>query len=84
MTREEFGDRFRAAREAAGLTQAAAAERLGISRPRISEIEAGRFVPSFIRVVEIVERLGLDAKILLPEWFNAAKAKVKATKRRPR
>ena len=37
-----IADRLRAAREAAGLTQGQAAKLLGLHRPSVSEIEAGR------------------------------------------
>lgn len=40
--RQTLGARLRAAREAAGYTQEAAAEVLGVSRPTLSLIEAGR------------------------------------------
>jgi len=41
-TNSSIGDRLRMAREMAGLTQAQAAKLLGLHRPSISEIEAGR------------------------------------------
>ena len=42
MDRKELANRLRAARERLGFTQAEVAERLGVHRPTISEIEAGR------------------------------------------
>lgn len=40
--REEIGRRLRLAREDAGLTQGHVASHLGVHRPAVSEIEAGR------------------------------------------
>lgn len=40
--RENIAERLRAAREQAGLTQGQVAKLLGMNRPTISEIEAGR------------------------------------------
>ena len=75
MTREEFADRFRSARVAAGLTQAAAAVRLGIAQPRIARIESGKHVPSVVRALEIIDVLGLDPRIVFPELFVAVSPK---------
>jgi transcriptional regulator with XRE-family HTH domain len=41
-TREQIANRLRAAREAAGLSQAQVAKLLDYHRPTISEVEAGR------------------------------------------
>ncbi|MCB1937407.1 MAG: helix-turn-helix transcriptional regulator [Nitrosomonas sp.] len=42
MSKLEIANRLRSAREMAGLSQGQAAKRLGMHRPTISEIEAGR------------------------------------------
>jgi len=42
MSKLEIASRLRSAREMAGLSQGQAAKRLGLHRPTISEIEAGR------------------------------------------
>lgn len=42
MSKVEIANRLRTAREMAGLSQGQAAKRLGMHRPTISEIEAGR------------------------------------------
>ncbi|WP_173780726.1 helix-turn-helix domain-containing protein [Agarilytica rhodophyticola] len=42
MSKIEIAGRLRSAREMAGLSQGQAAKRLGMHRPTISEIEAGR------------------------------------------
>jgi transcriptional regulator with XRE-family HTH domain len=70
MTREEFGRRFKAAREAAGLTQLEAAQALGQRQPRIAEYESGKRVPPIPHLVEIVLTLGLDPRLLVPEFFR--------------
>lgn len=70
MTREEFGRRFKAAREAAGLTQVEAAARLGIPQPRIAEYESGFRMPPLDRLTDIIEALGLNPRILFPEYFK--------------
>lgn len=67
MTREEFGGRFQRARLEAGHTQKDAAWLLDVAQPRIAEYESGRVIPPLLRLVEIVEVLGLDWSILLPE-----------------
>ncbi|MFL0800729.1 MAG: helix-turn-helix transcriptional regulator [Agarilytica sp.] len=42
MSKQEIASRLRSAREMSGLSQGQAAKRLGMHRPTISEIEAGR------------------------------------------
>lgn len=42
MSKLDIANRLRTAREMAGLSQGQAAKRLGLHRPTISEIEAGR------------------------------------------
>jgi transcriptional regulator with XRE-family HTH domain len=70
--RAEFSDRFRAARIAAGYTQQAAADRLGVPQPRIAEYESGYRVPTIIRMIEIVKTLKLEPAILFPEFWQPA------------
>jgi transcriptional regulator with XRE-family HTH domain len=67
MTREQFGARFKAARLAAGHTQEDAAWLLEVAQPRVAEYESGKVVPPLLRLIEVVEALGLDWSILLPE-----------------
>lgn len=73
MIPTEFGQRFKAARLKAGLTQVAAAERLGIPQPRIAEYETGGVVPPLPRLMEIMATLGLDPKIVFPEFFKSTR-----------
>jgi len=63
--RAEIASRLRTAREAAGLSQGQVAKMLGVHRPTISEIEAGRRRVS-------AEELSQLAKIydVSPEWLT--------------
>ncbi len=70
MTPIQFGLRFRDARKAVGLTQKAAAKILDIPQPRISEYERGRVMPPMPRIMELIERLGLEPRIIFPEFFT--------------
>jgi transcriptional regulator with XRE-family HTH domain len=54
------------ARKRAGLTQEEAAQRMGISRPRYTEIETGRYVPT----LAIIERLALALKATPQELID--------------
>lgn len=70
MTREQFGARFKHAREAVGWTQAEAARRVGVPQPRIAEYESGARLPTLMRLMELIETLELDPEILFPEFFR--------------
>jgi transcriptional regulator with XRE-family HTH domain len=59
-----FGGRLRELREAAGLTQAALAERAGLARGGVAQLEAGKRKPAWETVVAIIEALDV-----LPEAF---------------
>lgn len=69
IDRAEFGHRLRAARSAVGLTQAEAAEKLGVVRESYIQYELGRKGPSVLKLLEMVETLELDPRILIPEFF---------------
>ena len=73
ITTEEFGTRLKTAREARGLTQQAAADAVGIAQPRWAEYESGRVAPSVVRVLEMIEVLGLDRAILFPASVGQGK-----------
>lgn len=60
MIRPGYGFAFRRARQQRGLTQAAAAKRLGVSQGFVAQIENGRSYPSPALVAKISELLGLD------------------------
>jgi len=60
MSRSGYGYAFRRARQQRGLTQAAAAKRLGVSQGYIAQIENGRSYPSPALVAKVSEFLGVD------------------------
>jgi ribosome-binding protein aMBF1 (putative translation factor) len=67
----ELGRRLRQAREAAGWTsQTEAAKALSIPPSRLAEYEKGQRTPPVLRLVEIVQALGLDGSTVLPELFE--------------
>lgn len=58
---KELGQRLRALRLEAGLTQAELARRTGIHRPNIARVEAGRHTPSLETVQRLAEAIGVSA-----------------------
>lgn len=66
VRREQIASRLRAARKAVGLSQAQVAKRLGVHRPTISEIEAGRRRVSADELARLAEMYGVPA-----EWFTS-------------
>ena len=71
MTRAEFAFRFKAARVATGMTQQQAADRLGVAQSWIAKVETGVVMPRVDRLTEIMATLGLDARTIFPEFFEA-------------
>lgn len=74
-SRENIAERLRAAREQAGLTQGQVAKLLGINRPAISEIEAGRRKVSAEEVTEFARIYDVSVSWLAnaaPEIANPA------------
>jgi transcriptional regulator with XRE-family HTH domain len=65
---EEYGQRLNTARVAVGITQTQLAERLGLTRSSIANIEAGRQSPSAEQVVDTATALGCDPRWLLTGW----------------
>jgi transcriptional regulator with XRE-family HTH domain len=63
--RQQIASRLRTARKAAGLSQAQVAKRLGVHRPTISEIEAGRRRVSADELTQLSEIYGISV-----EWFT--------------
>jgi putative transcriptional regulator len=59
---KRVGESIRAARQSAGLTQAAVAQRMGVSAPYIVAVEAGRANPTVGQLAAFAEamQLGLD------------------------
>ncbi len=66
------GGRIRAAREAAGLTLKALAERTGLSQPFLSRLERGHVSASIANILEIARALGLGVAALLEGEAPAA------------
>jgi transcriptional regulator with XRE-family HTH domain len=57
-----------------GLTQAELANRLGVSQPRIAEVEAGDANPRLITLSKIAHALGVSLSELLTDNLNANRA----------
>jgi len=62
-----IAERLRSAREAAGLTQGQAAKLLGLHRPTVSEIEAGRRKVSAEELVQFADIYGVSVSWLTGE-----------------
>lgn len=62
--REQIAQRLRTAREAAGLKQAQVAKKLGLHRPTISEIEAGRRRVSAEELAVLADLYGVEVQWL--------------------
>lgn len=63
--REKIADRLRDARSLAGLSQAQAADKLGIPRPSISEIESAKRKVSAEEILQFAQLYRVDASWLL-------------------
>lgn len=61
--------RIRAERVRLGLSQSAAAERLGVGRHSYRQLEVTAN-PQVSRLLELVRDVGMDARALLPELFD--------------
>ena len=61
----EWNERVAAARKAAGLTQEALGEKLGVSRQAVSKWESGQAVPDLDTVAKLCLALGFSADYLL-------------------
>jgi DNA-binding XRE family transcriptional regulator len=59
------GKRVREARDAAGLSQAQLAKRIGVTRPSVANLEAGRQDMNITRIAGILVALGLDLGSLI-------------------
>lgn len=71
ITPQELGRRIRAAREACGLTQAEAADHLGVSRPAFVQIEAGKRSVSSLELDRLALRFGRDIRAFVADTFRA-------------
>ena len=61
---ERLVNTLRPAREALGLTQAALAERVGVSRKTVNTVENGVFVPSTLLALKLAAALGQPVEAL--------------------
>lgn len=64
MTSERLANELRAAREAAGWTQAQLAEQVGVSRKTINTVENGVFIPSTLLALKLARALGRPVEAL--------------------
>jgi putative transcriptional regulator len=65
---EQLRNRLKDHRSAAGLTQAALAERIGVSRKTINTVENGVFVPSTILALKLAGALDRSVETLF--WLE--------------
>lgn len=70
ITQQELGRRLRQAREACRMTQDAVADRLGVSRPTISQMEAGNRAVTSIELSELAYLYGRDLSEFLADEFR--------------
>jgi transcriptional regulator with XRE-family HTH domain len=69
---KEFGRRLRDVRKKAELTQATLADRVGLSRTSITNIEKGRQRIPFHLLFPLASAVGVDPGTLLPERTESA------------
>jgi len=60
-----FAERLRAAREAAGMTQAQAADAAGIRQPDWSDYETGNVQPSLAQAARLAQAIGARLRDLI-------------------
>ena len=77
--RKVFGANMRRYRTAAGLSQEAVAERMGIDRAHISSIERGRQNATLLTLWNAAEALGVRPVDLLDEMTSAPGPELKAS-----
>ncbi|NIZ10805.1 helix-turn-helix transcriptional regulator [Pseudooceanicola sp. HF7] len=63
-----LANRVKEVRTAAGLTQAALAERVGVSRKTVNTVENAVFVPSTTLALTLARELGTDVQTLF--WLE--------------
>lgn len=69
--RERFGEAVRARRRKLGLTQERLAERAGLHRVYVAEVELGKRNVSLVNI----ERLATALSVSIPELFSGPEAK---------
>ena len=67
MGAEWFAGRLRELREQAGLTQKDLADRAGVSKATVADLEQGRYAPSWPTVVSLAEALGVECTAFLQQ-----------------
>ncbi len=70
ITQQELGRRIRTAREACRLTQEQVGERLGVSRPAVVQIEAGKRAVSSLELDRLSHLFGCDIREFFAESFE--------------
>jgi len=70
ITQDQLGQRLRQAREAAGLTQGRVAEKLGISRPTLAQMELGGREVTSIELDRLAYLYGRDIRSFLQDDFQ--------------
>jgi transcriptional regulator with XRE-family HTH domain len=68
--RKQIASRLRLAREAAGLSQGQVAKKMGLHRPTVTEIEAGRRRVSAEELAQFADLYGVDVRWLTEEQGN--------------
>ena len=68
----EWNERIAAARKAAGLTQEALGEKLGVSRQAVSKWETGTADPSTSNLLALAKLFGVSAEELLQSVEKSA------------
>lgn len=74
ITKEELGRRLSLARERGGLKQRFVAEVLGVSRPAVSQLEAGDRAPNSLQLATMAELYGRDVGEFLAPEFDESEA----------
>src|SRR5262245_41376685 len=74
MKPEWFSTRLQEVRTAAGLTQAELAERAGLTREGIAQLETGRRKPAWETVLALCAALGVDCTVFTKEPNTPAAA----------
>lgn len=68
---QELGRRLRVARDAAGITQHAAARQLGLTRGAVAQLEAGQRAPNSLHLVSLARLYGREPGEFLAEEFES-------------
>lgn len=70
ITQEELGRRLHSARKDAGLTQDQVADRIGLARTAVTQIEVGKRTVSSLELDSLAHLLGLDIRAVLADDLN--------------